>query len=170
MASARPIVPACQSIPSIKWHTVRRFRMTAQSFQTGLPYHHPGVEKIVFEPRFGLAWSPLGQNTVIRGRGRSVHGPLPGHNPQRLRHKLPASESVERSGRDCRIRHAVPGLYGISHKRCKCSHQCNSAFAANYSTGGSLTTGEAGRRLSRRGGWHQRRLPQRAWQFSCSDT
>jgi len=37
-----------------------------ESFITGNKTIIPGIEKIVFEPRFGMAWSPIGQNTVIR--------------------------------------------------------------------------------------------------------
>src|SRR5580700_8170652 len=38
-----------------------------ESFITGNKTIIPGIEKVVFEPRFGLAWSPIGQNTVVRG-------------------------------------------------------------------------------------------------------
>jgi outer membrane receptor protein involved in Fe transport len=37
-----------------------------QAFVTGQHSILPGVEKVVFQPRFGLAWSPLGTKTVIR--------------------------------------------------------------------------------------------------------
>ena len=38
-----------------------------ESYPTGFKTIIPGIEKVVFEPRFGVAWSPIGQNTVIRG-------------------------------------------------------------------------------------------------------
>src|ERR1700689_4261207 len=37
-----------------------------ESFMTGNKTIIPDIEKVVFQPRFGLAWSPVGQNTVIR--------------------------------------------------------------------------------------------------------
>ena len=48
-----------------------------ESFPTGNKTIIPGIEKVVFEPRFGLAWSPVGQNTVLRGRRGPLHRPLP---------------------------------------------------------------------------------------------
>jgi len=38
-----------------------------QMMTTGISQILPGVEAIVFQPRVGFAWSPLGNNTVIRG-------------------------------------------------------------------------------------------------------
>jgi hypothetical protein len=37
------------------------------SFYAGTKQIFPAVEDIVIEPRFGFAWTPVGQNTVLRG-------------------------------------------------------------------------------------------------------
>jgi hypothetical protein len=112
-----------------------------QSFQTGLHTIIPGVEKIVFEPRFGLAWSPLGQNTVIRAGVGLFTDLYPGtilsaydtNFPQVNLWNVPAGTvAFDTQG---------PGSTAFPTSGVNLVTQCNSAFAANYSSGGSLTTG-----------------------------
>lgn len=112
-----------------------------QSFQTGLHNIVPGVEKVVFEPRFGMAWSPVGQNTVIRAGVGLFTDLYPGtilsaydtNFPQVNLWNVPAGTvAFDTQG---------PGSTAFPTNGVSVVTQCNGAFASNYSSGGSLTTG-----------------------------
>jgi len=56
---------ACASLPATAFNNLPHGPTIPydESFPTGNKTIIPGIEKVVFEPRFGLAWSPIGQNT-----------------------------------------------------------------------------------------------------------
>jgi hypothetical protein len=111
------------------------------SFETGNHTIIPGVEKIVFEPRFGFAWSPIGQNTVLRGGVGLFTDLYPGtilsaydtNFPQVNIWNVPAG-TVAFDG-------LPPATTAFPTSGPTLVAQCNGAFVANYNSGGSLTTG-----------------------------
>ena len=114
-----------------------------QSFQTGLHTIIPGVEKIVFEPRFGLAWSPLGQNTVIRAGVGLFTDLYPGTILSAYDTNFPQVNLWNVPAGTVAFYTQGPGSTAFPTSGVNVVTECNSAFAANYSSGGSLTTAEA---------------------------
>ena len=111
------------------------------SFETGLHTIVPGIEKVVFEPRFGFAWSPIGQSTVIRGGvglftdlyPGTILSPYDNNFPQTNLWAVPAGTVAFDS--------LPPGSTAFPTSGPSLVTQCNTAFLSNYNTGGSLTTG-----------------------------
>lgn len=112
-----------------------------ESFLTGSHTIIPGIEKVVFEPRIGFAWTPVGQNTVIRGGVGLFPDLYPGtilsaydtNFPQVNKFNVPIG-TVAFDG-------LPPGSTAFPTSGVNLVTQCNTAFASNYATGGSLTTG-----------------------------
>ncbi|HEY0702465.1 MAG TPA: carboxypeptidase regulatory-like domain-containing protein [Candidatus Acidoferrales bacterium] len=112
-----------------------------ESFLTGSHTIIPGIEKVVFEPRIGFAWTPVGQNTVIRGGVGLFPDLYPGtilsaydtNFPQVNKFNVPIG-TVAFDG-------LAPGSTAFPTSGVNLVTQCNTAFATNYATGGSLTTG-----------------------------
>jgi len=110
------------------------------SFETGNSTIIPGIEKVVFQPRFGVAWSPFGQNTVIRGGVGLFTDLYPGtilsaydtNFPQVNLFNVPAG-TVAFDG-------LPPGTTAFPTSGANLVSQCNAAFVSNYNSGGSLTT------------------------------
>ncbi len=111
------------------------------SFETGLHTIVPGVEKVVFEPRFGFAWSPIGQNTVLRGGvglftdlyPGTILSPYDNNFPQTNLWAVPAGTAA--------FDNLSPTSTAFPGSGPSLVSQCNAAFLANYNSGGSLTTG-----------------------------
>jgi Carboxypeptidase regulatory-like domain/TonB-dependent Receptor Plug Domain len=115
-----------------------------QSFQTGLTTIAPNNEKVVFQPRFGLAWTPWGKNTVIRTGVGLFTDLYPG---------------VILSGIDTNFPQvnlwSVPGPSGLAwdlqspsatafpNSSVSIVQQCNTLFNNNFFSGGNLTTYQA---------------------------
>ena len=111
-----------------------------QSFQTGRKTIIPGNELVAFQPRFGLAWSPWGDKTVIRtGVGLfadlypgTVLSPIDTNFPQVNLWNVPGGNLAWDLNSPTTT--AFPGS-GVSTVQ-----QCNTAFNNNFFSGGSLTT------------------------------
>jgi hypothetical protein len=98
------------------------------------------VEKFVFEPRIGVAWSPLDQNTVIRA-GIGLFADLyPGvvldefttNFPQVNVWQInPGTATVAFDG-------LAPGASAFPSSGVANVQQCNTAFGTNYGTGGNF--------------------------------
>jgi Carboxypeptidase regulatory-like domain len=108
------------------------------SFQTGRHSILPDVEKIVFQPRIGMAWSPIGQNTVIRGGVGLFTDLYPGTLLSNYTTNFPQVNAYN----------AAVGSVAFSEtpsdfpsSGVNVINQCNAAFLSNFNTGGSLTTG-----------------------------
>ena len=110
------------------------------SFQTGRTTIIPGVEKVVFEPRFGLAWSPVGQNTVIRAGVGLFSDLYPGtilsgfdtNFPQVNLWNVPAGTVAFDLNSPATTAFPTSGVALVQ--------TCNTAFASNFASGGSLNT------------------------------
>ncbi len=103
-----------------------------QAFITGRHGILPNVEKIVFQPRFGLAWTPFGSNTVIRAGVGLFTDLYPGtildafttNFPQVTNFNLPSGAvAFNETGSGASL------LAG-----------CNTAFQSSYNSGGTVGT------------------------------
>jgi hypothetical protein len=112
-----------------------------ESFPTGNKTIIPGIEKVVFEPRFGLAWSPLGQNTVIRAGVGLFTDLYPGGLLSLFDTNFPQVNLFNVPTGSVAFDLASPGSTAFPGSGVNLVTQCNSAFLSNYNTGGSLTTG-----------------------------
>jgi len=111
-----------------------------QSFQTGRKTIIPSNELVVFQPRFGVAWSPWGDKTVIRtGVGLfadlypgTILSPIDTNFPQVNIWNVPGGSLAWDLKPPTTT--AYPGS-GVSFVQ-----QCNTAFNSNFFAGGSLTS------------------------------
>ncbi len=114
-----------------------------ESFVTGNKTIIPGIEKIVFEPRFGMAWSPIGQNTVIRAGVGLFSDLYPGTILSGFDTNFPQVNlfSVPTQNATIAFDTLPPGSTAFPNSGPAIVAGCNTAFTQNYLTGGSLTTG-----------------------------
>jgi Carboxypeptidase regulatory-like domain/TonB-dependent Receptor Plug Domain len=112
-----------------------------ESFVTGNKTIIPGIEKVVFEPRFGLAWSPIGQNTVIRGGVGLFTDLYPGGLLSLFDTNFPQVNLFNVPTGSVAFDLAAPGSTAFPGSGVNLVTQCNGAFLSNYNSGGSLTTG-----------------------------
>jgi hypothetical protein len=111
------------------------------SFQTGNHTIIPGNEKVVFQPRFGVAWSPIGQNTVFRGGVGLFTDLYPGTILSGFDTNFPQVNLFNVPAGTVAFDNAAPGSTAFPTSGPNIVTQCNGAFLSNFSTGGSLTTG-----------------------------
>jgi Carboxypeptidase regulatory-like domain len=114
-----------------------------QSFLTGGKTIIPELEMISFQPRFGLAWSPAGKNTVIRtGVGLFtdlypaalvgfVDTNFPQVNLWAVGSTPPASLAWDLN---------PPATTAFPNSGVTLVENCNAAFTSNYNNGGNLNT------------------------------
>jgi hypothetical protein len=112
-----------------------------ESFPTGNKTIIPGIEKVIFEPRFGLAWSPVGQNTVIRGGVGLFTDLYPGGLLSLFNTNFPQVNLFNVPTGGVAFDLASPASTAFPGSGVNLVTQCNSAFLSNYNSGGSLTTG-----------------------------
>ncbi|MGA7191416.1 MAG: carboxypeptidase regulatory-like domain-containing protein [Candidatus Acidiferrales bacterium] len=112
-----------------------------ESFPTGNKTIIPGIEKVVFEPRFGLAWSPVGQNTVVRAGVGLFTDLYPGGLLSLFDTNFPQVNLFNVPTGSVAFDLASPGSTAFPGSGVNLVTQCNSAFLSNYNSGGSLTTG-----------------------------
>ena len=135
----------CASLPSTAFNNMSHDPTTPydESFPTG---HHtiiPNIEKVVFEPRFGLAWSPVGQNTVIRGGVGLFSDLYPGLILSSYDTNFPQVNLFNAPLGTVAFDSLPPGSTAFPDSGVNLVTECNSAFLSNYNSGGSLTTGGA---------------------------
>jgi hypothetical protein len=112
-----------------------------ESFPTGNKTIIPGIEKVVFEPRFGLAWSPIGQNTVIRAGVGLFTDLYPGGLLSLFDTNFPQVNLFNVPTGSVAFDLAPPASTAFPTSGVNLVTQCNGAFLSNYNTGGSWTTG-----------------------------
>jgi hypothetical protein len=112
-----------------------------ESFITGNKTIIPGIEKVVFEPRFGLAWSPIGQNTVIRAGVGLFTDLYPGGLLSLFDTNFPQVNLFNVPTGSVAFDLAPPASTAFPGSGVNLVTQCNGAFLSNYNSGGSLTTG-----------------------------
>jgi hypothetical protein len=112
-----------------------------ESFPTGNKTIIPDIEKVVFEPRFGLAWSPIGQNTVIRAGVGLFTDLYPGGLLSLFDTNFPQVNLFDVPTGSVAFDLAPPASTAFPGSGVNLVTECNGAFLSNYNSGGSLTTG-----------------------------
>jgi hypothetical protein len=111
-----------------------------QSFQTGRKTIIPSNEMVAFQPRFGLAWSPWGDKTVIR-TGIGLFADLyPGTILSPIDTNFPQVNIWNVPGGSVAWDLKPPATTGFPGSGVSLVQQCNTAFNSNYFAGGSLTS------------------------------
>ena len=108
------------------------------SFPTGNKTIIPGIEKVVFEPRFGLAWSPIGQNTVIRAGVGLFTDLYPGGLLSLFDTNFPQVNLFNVPTGSVAFDLASPASTAFPGSGVNLVTQCNGAFSSNYANGGNL--------------------------------
>jgi len=114
-----------------------------QSFLTGLTTLARGNELLVFMPRFGLTYSPDGKSTVIRTGVGLFSDLYPADLLSSLGQNFPVVNlwNVGANGTQSVAWDLNPaGSTAFPNSGVQQVIGCNTAFAGNYNTGGSLTT------------------------------
>ena len=99
------------------------------------------VEKVVFEPRIGVAWSPLDQNTVIRA-GIGIFSDLyPGVVLDEFTTNFPQVNvwHVDPGTATVAFDNGTPATSTFPNSGPAVVQECNAAFNTNYAAGGSLS-------------------------------
>lgn len=112
-----------------------------ESFVTGNKTIIPDIEKVVFEPRFGLAWTPVGQNTVLRAGVGLFTDLYPGGLLSLFDTNFPQVNLFDVPTGSVAFDLAPPGSTAFPGSGVNMVTECNGAFLSNYHSGGSLTTG-----------------------------
>lgn len=103
-----------------------------QMMVTNISQILPGTDSIVFEPRVGFAWSPLGRNTVIRGGVGLFSDLYPGSILDYFTRNFPQVTSFTNySGAGAMSPDDVGNAAALIAS-------CNSIFQSNYNAGGTV--------------------------------
>ena len=134
---------ACASLPATAFNNLPHGPTIPydESFPTGNKTIIPGIEKVVFEPRFGLAWSPIGQNTVLRAGVGLFTDLYPGGLLSLFDTNFPQVNLFDVPTGSVAFDLAPPASTAFPGSGVNLVTQCNGAFLSNYNSGGSLTTG-----------------------------
>jgi len=108
------------------------------SYLTGSKTIIPGMEKIVFQPRFGMAWSPIGQNTVIRAGVGLFSDLYPGFILSGFDTNFPQVNLFNAPIGSVAFDGLPPGSTVFPGSGPTLVAECNSAFTSNYFNGGNL--------------------------------
>ncbi|MGA8677106.1 MAG: carboxypeptidase-like regulatory domain-containing protein, partial [Candidatus Acidiferrales bacterium] len=110
------------------------------SFQTGLKSILPNVEKVVFEPRFGFAWTPLGDKTVLRGGIGLFTDLYPGEILGNYTTNFPQVNAWNVAAGGLAFDLNAPASSAFPNSGVAVVQQCNGAFASNFASGGNLNS------------------------------
>ena len=102
-----------------------------QMVSTGISQILPDVERAVFEPRVGFAWSPVGEKTVIRGGIGLFSDLYPGQILDQFTTNFPQVTSFSLSSLGTIDRSSNPNSAAALVAR------CNTAFQNNFISGGT---------------------------------
>ena len=110
-----------------------------QSYLTGRKSIIPGIQAVVFQPRFGLTYS-LNPKTVIRGGVGLFSDLYPGTILSGFDTNFPQVNLWNVPGGSLAWDLKNPSSTAFPNSGVSLVQQCNSAFNANYFNGGDLTT------------------------------
>ena len=114
-----------------------------QSFQTGLKTIVPDNEMVVFQPRFGLAWTPWGKNTVIRTGVGLFSDLYPGTILSGIDTNFPQVNLWNITAGTLAFDLNSPSSTAFPTSGVSVVQQCNTAFTNNFNSGGNLLTYES---------------------------
>ena len=107
------------------------------SFPTGNKTIIPGIEKVVFEPRLGVAWTPVGQNTVIRAGVGLFTDLYPGGILSSYDTNFPQVNLFNVPTGSVAFDTLAPGSTAFPTSGVSLVTECNAAFLSNYNSGGN---------------------------------
>ena len=103
------------------------------------------VEKAVFEPRFGFAWTPFGQSTVLRGGVGMFSDLYAGVILDTFTTNFPQVNvwSIDPGTATVAFDQGSPTTTAFPNSGPVFVDNCNTAFTSNYASGGNLATYQA---------------------------
>jgi hypothetical protein len=114
-----------------------------QSFPTGFNSVAPNVEAAVFQPRFGVAWTPVDSKTVLRAGVGLFSDLYPGTALSFIDTNFPQVNLWQVPGGSLAWDLKSPSTTAFPTSGVAIVQGCNSAFVNNYHSGGNLPTYEA---------------------------
>ena len=134
----------CASLPPTSWDQMPHAADIPydQSFISGRTRIFPSTESVMFQPRVGVAWTPFGQNTVIRGGVGLFTDLYPGVLLNYFTTNFPQNVpwSVDPGASTVAFDNLPLGTTAFPASGPSFVRGCNAAFTNNYNSGGNLAS------------------------------
>jgi hypothetical protein len=132
----------CASLPIVPFNQLTHGPTVPydQSFQTNLKTIIPSNELVAFQPRFGLAWSPWGDKTVIRAGVGLFADLYPGTILSPIDTNFPQVNLWNIAGGGLAWDLKPPTTTAFPGSGVSVVQTCNSIFTSNYFAGGNYNT------------------------------
>src|SRR5215471_12550809 len=114
-----------------------------ESFQTGMKNIVPNIEKVVFQPRLGFAYTPWGDKMALRGGVGLFSDLYPGALLSGIDTNFPQVNLWNVPGGSLAWDLQSPGQTAFPTSGVALVQSCNSLFTQNYYSGGNLGTYES---------------------------